>query len=106
MASNGGQSEISIQEVKEKILSGEDPSKWNVQLLQKCLLKLGQSASGTKEHLIKRITNLKENPLVLEKITQEKSRSYKFKSRLLNVEIPPVHAQWLSDSKHYPKVNS
>ncbi len=63
MASNGGQSEISIQEVKEKILSGEDPSKWNVQLLQKCLLKLGQSASGTKEHLIKRITNLKEKPI-------------------------------------------
>ncbi len=102
MASNGGQSEICTQEVKEKILSGEDPSKWNVQLHQKCLLKLGQSASGTKEHLIKRITNLKENPLVLEKITQEKSRSYK----LLNVEIPPVHEQWLSDSKHYPKVNS
>ena len=77
-----------------------------MQLLQKYLPKLGQSASGTKERLIKRITNLKENPLVLEKITQEKSRSYKFKSRLLKVEIPPVHAQWLSNSKHYPKVNS
>lgn len=101
-----GQREISLQEIQNKIISSEDHSKWSLQLLQKYLRKLGQSTSGTKQHLVKRITNLKENPLVLEKILQEKNRSYKFKSRLLKSEIPPVDATWMCDSKHYPKVNN
>lgn len=58
-AKKESQPEISLGEVKTKVIS-EDPSKWSVECLQKCLLKLGQSVSGSKELLVKRIVNLKK----------------------------------------------
>jgi len=102
-AKKESQPEISLGEVKTKVIS-EDPSKWSVECLQKCLLKLGQSVSGSKELLVKRIVNLKKNPLILDKIILRRKKSFKFKSRLLVRNIPPPEATWTSDSSHYPKV--
>ena len=97
------QSEISLEEIKEKVIY-EDPSKWSVECLQKCLLKLGQSMSGSKEILVKRIINLKNNPPVLAKLIQRRKSSFQFKSRLLVRNIPPPEASWTADASHYPKV--
>jgi len=99
------QPEISLGKVKTKVIS-EDPSKWSVECLQKCLLKLGQSVSGSKELLVKRIVNLKKNPLILDKIILRRKKSFKFKSRLLVRNIPPPAATWTSDSSHYPKIKT
>lgn len=102
-AKKESQPEISLEEVKAKVIS-EDPSKWSVECLQKCLLKLGQSVSGSKELLVKRIVNLKKHPLILDKIILRRKKSFNFKSRLLVRNIPPPEATWTADSSDYPKV--
>lgn len=81
----------------------EDPSKWDLECLQQCLLKLGQSTSGTKELIDKRIIKLKNLPM-LDKIVQKRKTSCRFKSRLLVQEIPPPEAACIADLSHYSKV--
>ena len=102
-AKKESQPTISLEEIETKVIS-EVPSKWSVEYLQKCLLKLGQSVSGSKELLVKRIINLKNNRLVLDKIIQKRKKSFQFKSRLLVRDIPPPEPSWTADSSHYPKV--
>lgn len=82
----------------------QDPSKWSLEYIQQCLMKLGQSTSGTKALLVKRIVNLKNNPLMLDEIVQKRKKSLQFKSRLQVREIPPPEAPWIADSSLYPKV--
>ena len=96
---------ISFEDIKKKIMS-EDRTNWSVDLLQYCLLKLGQSISGLKETLAKRIMNLKNNATILEKVIQKKKLAFTFKSRLtvLQRDIPPPGAAWMADSNQYPKV--
>ena len=103
-AKKESQSSISLDEVKPRVMS-QDPSKWSLQCIQKCLMKLGLSTSGTKELLVKRIVNLKNNPLILDKIVQKRKKSLQFKSRLLVRDIPPPEAGWIADSSQYPKVS-
>ena len=103
-AKKESQSSISLDEVKPRVMS-QDPSKWSLACIQQCLMKLGQSTSGTKELLVKRIVNLKNNPLILDKIVQKRKNSLQFKSRLVVREIPPPEAPWIADSSQYPKVS-
>jgi len=103
-AKKESQSSISLDEIKARVMS-QDPSKWSLEYIQQCLMKLGQSTSGTKELLVKRIVNLKNNPLILDKIVQKRKKSLQFKSRLQVREIPPPEAPWIADSSLYPKVS-
>ena len=103
-AKKESQASISLDEIKPRVMS-QDPSKWSLECIQKCLMKLGQSTSGTKELLVKRIINLENNPLILDKIVQKRKKSLRFKSWLLVREIPPPEAPWIADSSHYPKVS-
>ena len=59
-----------------------------------------ETTFGKKNH------KSKGKPVSFRKNIARESRSYKFKSRSLTSEISAVQATWLSDSKHYPKVNS
>ena len=102
-AKKESQPTISLEKIKTKVIS-KDPSKWSVECLQKCLLKLGKSVSGSKELLVKRIINLKNNPAVLDKIIQKRKMSFQLKSRLLVRDITPLEASWTADSSYYPKV--
>ena len=102
-AKKESQASISLEEIKPRVMS-QDPSKWSLECIQKCLMKLGQSTSATKELLVKRIINLK-NPLMLDKIVQKRKKSLQFKSWLLVREIPPPEAPWIADSSLYSKVS-
>ena len=96
---------ISLEEIQKKIIS-EDPSKWSVECLRKFLLKLGQTISGSRDTLAKRIISLKSNPCLLQKIIEKKNNVVKFRSRLYKRDIPPEGAPWTAESSQYPKVNS
>ena len=73
-AKNESQSLISLDEIIARVMS-QDPSKWSLECIQQCLMKLGQSISATKELLVRRIVKLKNNPLILDKIVQKRKRS-------------------------------
>ena len=60
----------SLSIFKEKILN-EDPNSWSSDLLKKCLSQLKLSVSGSKEELAKRVCSLKQNPELLNKLTEK-----------------------------------
>jgi hypothetical protein len=94
---------LSLEEVKKKILE-ESSEKWSTEFIQKALQRLRLSLSGTRENQAKRLTALKDNPKVLDKICEKESKKYRFSCHLNRSDIPGVQAAWNSDSKLYPKV--
>ena len=67
---------ISLEEVKTKNIT-EYPTKWPLEFIQKCVRKLGQSVSGSKDTLTKRIINLKTDVPILEKNNPEEEKDFR-----------------------------